>query len=115
LGAAQGVVEMDNLMYCHLNKKGVKLLKDKEIPLPEEYREVGLPAHKAAFKGDVDALAAIFLEFTEVGVPLEDSYGSNPLHLAARKDDPKTAKYVYGCSVMPFTAGVMVFTLRPCF
>ena len=93
-------LEMDALMYCRLNKKGVKLLKDKEIPLPEEYREVGLPAHKAVFKGDIDALAAIFLEFTEVGVPLEDSYGSNPLHLAARKDDPKATKYVHSHSVL---------------
>ena len=88
-----GAVEMEEVLpYCNLNKKGSKLLKDKDVELPEEYRKIGLPAHKAAFSGDVEALQLIFIALADVGVPLEDTYGSTPLHLAARKNDPKVAK-----------------------
>ena len=87
-----GVVEMEVLPYCTLNRKGSKLLKDKDAELPEEYRKIGLPAHKAAFTGDVEALQLIFHALAEEGVPLEDTYGSTPLHLAAKKNDTKVAK-----------------------
>jgi len=84
---------MEVTLYCNLNKKGNKLLKNKQsVELPEEYREVGLPAHKAAFNGDVEALQLIFCALSDGGVPLEDTYGSTPLHLAARKNDAKVAK-----------------------
>ena len=84
---------MEVLPYCNLNKKGSKFRKDKEsVELPEEYHEVGLPAHKAVFSGDAEALPLIFLALAGEGVPLEDAYGSTPLHLAARKNDVKIAK-----------------------
>lgn len=84
---------MEVLPYCNLNKKGNKLLKDKEnVELPEDYQNVGLPAHKASFSGDAEALPLIFCALADEGVPLEDTYGSTPLHLAARKNDVKVAK-----------------------
>lgn len=84
---------MEELQYCSLNKKGSKLLKEKQnVELPEEYREVGLPAHKAVFGGDVEGLQLIFCALADRGVPLRDSYESTPLHLAARKNDAKVAK-----------------------
>ena len=84
---------MEVLPYFYLNKKGSKLLKDNQnVELPEEYRKVGLPAHKAAFSGHVEALPLIFFALADEGVPLEDTYGSTPLHLAARKDDVKVIK-----------------------
>lgn len=84
---------MEASPYCTLNKKGNKLLKDKRnVELPEEYREVSLPAHKATFNGDVETLQLIFFALADEGVPLNDTYGSTPLHLAAKKDDAKVAK-----------------------
>ena len=84
---------MEALPYCNLNKKGNRLLKEKQpVELPEEYREVGLPAHKAAFSGDVEALQLVFFALADRGVPLQDTYGSTPLHLAARSDEAKVAK-----------------------
>lgn len=88
-----GAVEMEVLPYFYLNKKGNKLLKgNQNVELPEEYSKVGLPAHKAAFSGDVEALPLIVFALADEGVPLEDAYGASPLHLAARKNDVKVAK-----------------------
>ena len=86
------MVKMEVLPYCNLNKKGIKLLKDKNAELPEEYQKIGLPAHKAAASGDVESLRSIFLSLTDGGVPVEDTYGSTPLHIAAKNNDTKVAK-----------------------
>ena len=50
-----------------------------------EYANIGLPAHKAAFDGSIEALAQIFL-WLEDEVPALDVNGATPLHLAAKQN-----------------------------
>lgn len=50
-----------------------------------EYAGIGLPAHKAALDGNIEALAQIFL-WLEDEVPALDVNGATPLHLAAKQN-----------------------------
>ena len=50
-----------------------------------EYENVGLPAHKAALDGNIEALTQIFL-WLEDEVPALDVNGATPLHLAAKQN-----------------------------
>lgn len=79
-------------LYCKLNNRGKRQFrksygKPRELSAKyAEYASVGLPAHKAALDGDVEALEEIFLWKGVNGVPALDVHNATPLHLAARKN-----------------------------
>ena len=83
--------------YLKLNPRGRKFGKSTKRrslhKLGPDYADVGLPAHKAALLGDVEALKVVFFgDETANGVPLRDLYLSTPLHLAARCNQDQAAK-----------------------
>ena len=75
-------------LYSWLNARGRKSFKPIEQErLAErfpEYAKIGLPAHKAALEGNIEALKEIYTSFTARGVPSRDVNGATPLHLAVR-------------------------------
>jgi ankyrin repeat protein len=85
--------------YCSLNSRGRKFAKSTKRrsfgDLDEKYASVGLPAHKAAMLGDVEALKIIFFTIdNSPGVPLKDRYNSTPLHLAAKSNMHHALKWL---------------------
>jgi ankyrin repeat protein len=93
----------DGLAYCHLNNRGAKHYQKRlgvEVELRGDmanYGYVDLPAHKAAYEGNVEALEAIFIVKHGVsvgGVPLEDKLGATPLHIAARMNQVDAIKWL---------------------
>ena len=86
--------------YLKLNPRGRKFGKSTKRrsldKLGQDYADVGLPAHKAALLGDVEALKVVFFgDETANGVLLRDLYLSTPLHLAARCNQDQAAKWVF--------------------
>lgn len=78
-------------MFVAFNNRGKRQYR-KSIGTIEElsdefsdYESVGLPAHKAAFDGNIEALTQIFL-WLEDEVPALDVNGATPLHLAAKQN-----------------------------
>lgn len=93
--------ESDVPEYCFLNNRGLKqyrkrfdLVKDLEESFAS-FKEVDLPAHKAAFEGNVKALEVIFLWKNQVGVPALDKSLATPLHMAARNNHVEAIRYIY--------------------
>lgn len=78
----------EDILYSWFNPRGRKSFKPIDRPqLTEkfpEYARIGLPAHKAAVDGNVEALKDIYSAFTNDGVPSRDVNGATPLHLAVR-------------------------------
>lgn len=78
--------------YCYLNEAGIKQYKKRigtEDNLRGEFAEfvyVDLPAHKAAFEGNLGALEAIFVWKSDAGVPSCDKMSATPLHIAAKNN-----------------------------
>lgn len=83
-------------LYSWLNTRGTKTFKTiDQAVLAErfpEYAKIGLPAHKAALEGNVEALKDIYTSFTARGVPSRDVNGATPLHLAVRCNRVETVK-----------------------
>ena len=94
-GAAMNAKEQDRL-YSWLNTRGRKSFKPTEkARLAErfpEYAKLGLPAHKAAIEGDVEALKEIYTSTNAQGVPSRDVNGATPLHLAVRSNRLEAVK-----------------------
>ena len=87
------------LDYCRFNTRGFKQYR-KHIgaELPEgfaSFSTVDLPAHKAAFEGNIKALEAIFIWKHSKGVPSVDKLAATPLHIAARLNQTEAIKYYY--------------------
>ena len=87
--------------YCFLNNRGQKQyrknlnsVKDLEGNFAS-FKEFDLPAHKAAFEGNVEALEVIFLWKNHVGVPALDKSLATPLHMAARNNRVEAIRYTY--------------------
>lgn len=76
--------------YCYLNESGIKQYRKRlgtQVTLRGDFAAfayVDLPAHKAAFEGNVGALEAIFLWKGNEGVPSCDKMLATPLHIAAK-------------------------------
>lgn len=87
---------MGDPLYCSFNARGRKQFKELgRSALAEtypEYADVGLPAHKAALRGDVEGLKEIFACNRDDGVPSRDVNGATPLHLAVRNNRVETVK-----------------------
>lgn len=66
-------------------KKLIGSIKKKESQ-QLEYSKVDLPAHKAAWDGNVEMLEEVYAWKTKEGVPCVDRHGATPLHLAARRN-----------------------------
>ena len=58
-----------------------------------EYARIDLPAHKAAWDGNLQALEQIFLWKGKDGVPCIDRHGATPIHLAARRNQVNIIRY----------------------
>ena len=78
--------------YCYLNEAGIKQYK-KRLGLEDtlrgelaEFAYVDLPAHKAAFEGNLGALEAVFVWKNDAGVPSCDKMSATPLHIAAKNN-----------------------------
>ena len=86
----------EDVLYSRLNARGRKSFKSTDrAQLAEkfpEYGKVGLPAHKAALDGNVEALREIYTAFSADGVPSRDVNGATPLHLAVRGNRIETVK-----------------------
>lgn len=87
--------------YCFLNNRGLKQYR-KSLDLVNDlgrdfasFKEVDLPAHKAAFEGNVEALEVIFMWKNQVGVPALDKSLATPLHMAARNNHVEAIKYMH--------------------
>ena len=81
--------ETGDVWYSRLSARGQKHFRGTTIDLAEkfpEYAKLGLPAHKAALDGNVDALQVIFTSAADDGVRSRDSNGATPLHLAVRNN-----------------------------
>ena len=78
----------EDRLYSWLNPRGRKNFRSIErSQLAErfpEFARIGLPAHKAALEGNVEALRGIYAASTAEGVPSRDVNGATPLHLAVR-------------------------------
>ena len=78
----------EDKLYSWLNPRGRKSFRPiKRSQLAEkfpEFAKIGLPAHKAALEGNVEALKDIYAASTADGVPSRDVNGATPLHLAVR-------------------------------
>ncbi len=62
-----------------------------------EYSKVDLPAHKAAWDGNLEALQQVFIwkhSTKNSGVPCVDRHGATPLHLAARRNQEAIIRYI---------------------
>lgn len=85
-------------LYCRFNNRGKRQFRKRygnETELSGrfgEYASIGLPAHKAALEGDVEALEEIFLWKGVRGVPALDRNDATPLHLAARGNNAGAIK-----------------------
>ncbi|CAI8003671.1 Espin [Geodia barretti] len=88
----------EDKLYSRLNTRGRKSFRPTErAQLAEKFPEfatVGLPAHKAALDGNVEALREIYAAFTEDGVPSRDVNGATPLHLAVRGNRMEAVKWL---------------------
>lgn len=88
----------EDKLYSRLNARGRKSFKPiQRSQLAERFpgfAKIGLPAHKAALEGNVEALRDIYTALTEDGVPSRDVNGATPLHLAVRGNRIETVKYV---------------------
>ena len=86
----------EDVLYSWLNARGRKNFKPTaRAQLAEkfpEYTKIGLPAHKAALAGNVEALKDIYTAFTADGVPSRDVNGATPLHLAVRGNRTEAVK-----------------------
>ena len=88
----------DRPLFCTLNNRGKRQYRKtygKPRELSEkfaEYASIGLPAHKAAIEGNVQALEEIFLWKGTKGVPALDRNCATPLHLAARRSHAPAIK-----------------------
>ena len=88
--------------YIRFNSRGVrhyrrqlggfKHLEDRFI----EFAKVDLPAHKAAWDGNIEALEHMFIWKHKEGVPCVDRNGATPLHLAARRNQVNAVRYLVG-------------------
>ena len=78
----------EDKLYSWLNPRGRKSFKAvgraQLVEKFPEYAKIGLPAHKAALEGNVEALREIYAAYTAEGVPSRDVNGATPLHLAVR-------------------------------
>lgn len=89
----------DRPLFCTLNNRGKRQYRKtygKPRELSEkfaEYASIGLPAHKAAIEGNVQALEEIFLWKGTKGVPALDRNCATPLHLAARRSHAPAIKW----------------------
>lgn len=88
----------EDALYSWLNDRGRKNFKPTNrsqlIEKFPEYGKIGLPAHKAALEGNIEALKEIYTAFTADGVPSRDVNGATPLHLAVRSNRTEAVKYV---------------------
>ena len=86
----------EDSLYSRLNSRGRKSFKPSSraqyVEKFPEYGKVGLPAHKAAIEGNVEALKEIYTVHTEEGVPSRDVNGATPLHLAVHGNRVETIK-----------------------
>ena len=86
----------EDQLYSRLNARGRKSFKSvSSKQLTEnfpEYAKLGLPAHKAALDGNVDALKEIYTASITEGVPSRDVNGATPLHLAVRGNRMEAVK-----------------------
>ena len=80
----------EDVLYSWLNARGRRNVKPTDraqlVERFPEYGKVGLPAHKAALEGNVEALKEIYTAFSADGVPSRDVNGATPLHLAVRSN-----------------------------
>ena len=78
--------------FCSFNSRGLKKFVERGYKRlsASEYQKKGLQAHKAALTGDVEELKVIFSAVARI--PLQDPYGSTPLHLSARSNQIKATK-----------------------
>lgn len=78
----------EDALYSRFNARGRKGFKPtSRQQLAEkfpDYGKVGLPAHKAAIEGNVEAMKEIYCAYADEGVPSRDVNGATPLHLAVR-------------------------------
>lgn len=86
----------EDVLYSWLNARGRKSFKPIDraqlVERFPEYGKIGLPAHKAALDGNLEALQDIYAAFTADGVPSRDVNGATPLHLAVRSNRTETVK-----------------------
>lgn len=83
------------LEYCYFNSRGLKQYRKglgSDLGLPEDVAGVDLPAHKAAYDGNVKVLESIFKWKHSTGVPLMDKLSATPLHMAARTNRSEAIK-----------------------
>ena len=78
--------------FTRLNNKGLRQFKKRINSISRfedrfsEYARVDLPAHKAAWEGNLEALEHVFILKHKQGVPCIDRLGATPLHIAARRN-----------------------------
>ena len=86
----------EDKLYSRLNARGRKSFKPTDrTQLAEKFpvfAKIGLPAHKAALEGNVEALREIYAAFSADGVPSRDVNGATPLHLAVRGNRMEAVK-----------------------
>ena len=87
------------VVFCALNDKGlkqfqkrIKAASDKTDPAVGEYERAKLPAHKAAFDGNVPALEGIFItQVKNGGISIADK-GISPIHMAIKGNKMDSVK-----------------------
>ena len=87
-------------IQCTLSERGMKQYQKrlKSItgstdPILKEYSTAKLPAHKAAYDGNIPALESIFISKASTGgLPIADK-GITPLHMAIKGNKIEAIKY----------------------
>ena len=101
--------------FIHFNNRGIRHYKRQAGSFKGlddhliEYARIDLPAHKAAWDGNLQALEQIFLWKSKDGVPCIDRHGATPIHLAARRNQvniirymPRVSDFFYFCFTLLF-------------
>lgn len=96
-GEGEGAGEEVSPGFCYFNERGYKQYKknlgqDGLRGDMASFAYVDLPAHKAAFEGNVPALEAVFTWKKDLGVPSFDKMFATPLHIAAKANEPDCIK-----------------------
>lgn len=89
----------EGVTLCTLNEKGQKQFQkrikgaaDKPDPSVGDYGKAKLPAHKAAFDGNIGALEGIFITQSKSGgIPVADK-GISPIHMAIKGNKMDSVK-----------------------